>query len=152
MDLFSNFLITGINQKVPTKYGEKRYINFDNAASTPPFNGVLQQLLKDAEWYSSVHRGTGYKSTCTTEKYEMARTNVAQFVQSDISEDVVIFTKNTTDSINKLVHYLPFLPGKIVVYTKMEHHSNELPWQNYPHHCIGLKEGIINLDELEFFL
>lgn len=152
MDIFSNFLVAGMNKKVPTKYGHKRYINFDNAASTPPFNAVLHRLTEDAEWYSSVHRGTGYKSKYTTEKYEQARTIIAEFVKADLAEDVVIFTKNTTDSVNKLVHYLPFLPGDTVVYTRMEHHSNELPWQNHPHHCIGLNNGCINMDEMEFYL
>lgn len=152
MEIFLDHWVVGSDTKVPTIFGEKRYINFDNAASTPPFKNVLQSLINDLDWYSSVHRGAGYKSKYTTEKYELARTVVSQFLKADLNDDVVIFTKNTTDSINKMSHYLSYLPGEIIIYTTMEHHSNELPWQSYPHHCIGLKNDSVDLDELEMFL
>jgi cysteine desulfurase/selenocysteine lyase len=145
-------LIHGYGLKVPTKYGKKRYINLDNAASTPPFTGVISHLNEISAWYSGVHRGAGYKSGYTTEKYEAARETIARFVGADLRHNVVIFTKNTTDSINKVRHYLPYLPGDTVVFTRMEHHSNELPWLDGPHHVIGLDGTTPNLEELEDYL
>ncbi|MCL6590969.1 MAG: aminotransferase class V-fold PLP-dependent enzyme [Firmicutes bacterium] len=145
-------LIYGYTKKVPTKNGLKRYINFDNAASTPAFREVIALICREAQWYASIHRGTGYKSQYSTERYEAARQEIARFVGANPHHDTVIFTKNTTDAINKVSHYLPKLPGAIVVYTQVEHHSNELPWFPYPHHRIGLKGDEIDLGALEQFL
>ena len=145
-------LIYGYEKKILTSHGYKRYINLDNAASTPPFKSVINVLLEDAAWYSSVHRGAGFKSRHTTKNYEESRLTVSRFVGSDPASDVIIFTKNTTDAINKVSHYLPYLPGEIIVYTRLEHHSNELPWINYKHHCVGLKNDEIDLNQLEEYL
>lgn len=145
-------MIYGYNKKVPTDKGYKRYINFDNAASTPPFKTVMEHVLDEAEWYASVHRGTGFKSQYSTRKYEEAREQIAEFVCADLKHDTVIFTKNTTDSINKVAHYLPNLPGEKIIYTRVEHHSNELPWLPMPNICLGLKDGELNLEVLEELL
>lgn len=144
-------LIFGYDKKVPTQEGYKNYVNFDNAASTPPFKAVIHHLLKEAEWYSSIHRGTGYKSRYSTDKYEEARLITGRFVGADPDHDVVIFTKNTTDSIHKVSHYLNNLPGDIVVYTRIEHHSNELPWKKFASFCLDLRDGELDLDRLERF-
>ena len=145
-------LVYGNQLKVPTPKGPKRYINFDNAASTPPFKKVMQLLAEDAAWYASVHRGTGYKSQLTTAKYDAARETVGRFLGYDPKHDVVIFTKNTTEGLNKVRHYLPYLPGELIIYTLLEHHSNELPWQDYP--CLRLesRDNQLDLDELERLL
>lgn len=142
-------LIYGYGQKVPTKYGLKRYLNLDNAASTPPFKDVVELITKESLWYSSIHRGAGYKSQYMTSRYEKSRKIISDFVQADPSHDVVIFTKNTTDSINKIRHYLPYLPGELIIYTRLEHHSNELPWINGKHVIIELKDGQLDLDQLD---
>lgn len=142
-------LIYGYDKKVPTSLGYKNYINFDNAASTPPFKAVIHHLCKEAEWYSSIHRGTGFKSQYSTDKYEEAREITGRFVGADLEHDVVIFTKNTTDSIHKVSHYLENLPGEIIIYTRIEHHSNELPWQKSPSICLGLRNGELDLNLLE---
>jgi cysteine desulfurase/selenocysteine lyase len=144
-------LIYGHSQEVPTRRGPTPYINFDNAASTPPFTRVMEALCREARWYASVHRGAGYKSQYSTQLYEAARQSVGKFVGVDFDHDVVIFTKNTTDSLNKLSHYLPFLSGEQVVYTGVEHHSNELPWASKDSYCIGLDGYQINLAETESY-
>jgi selenocysteine lyase/cysteine desulfurase len=145
-------LIYGYDQKVPTKFGLKRYLNLDNAASAPPFKRIIKLILKESLWYSSIHRGAGYKSRYLTERYEESRKTIADFVNADPNHDVVIFTKNTTDSINKLRHYLPYLPGELVVYTRLEHHSNELPWLDNSSICIELKNDQLDLAQLETVL
>ncbi len=145
-------LIYGFDQKVPTKYGLKRYLNLDNAASTPPFKDVVGLIMKEGSWYSSIHRGAGYKSQYMTSRYEESRKIVSDFVQADPSHDVVIFTKNTTDSLNKVRHYLPYLPGELVIFTRLEHHSNELPWVNCKHFIIELRGDRLDLEQLEMVL
>ncbi|HYH03377.1 MAG TPA: aminotransferase class V-fold PLP-dependent enzyme [Bacillota bacterium] len=142
-------LIYGYEKKVPTPKGLERYINLDNAASTPAFKEVIEHFTNMAAWYAGVHRGTGYKSKQSTELYEAARQTVAEFVGANLAEEAVIFTKNTTDSINKVRHYLPYLNGESVIFSRMEHHSNELPWSGYPNKTIGIVNGQFNLEQLE---
>ena len=64
------------------------------------------------------------------EKYEDARKTVAEFINADKKE--VVFTRNTTESLNLLSYTLPTLlkrGKKEIVLTEMEHHSNLVPWQ-----------------------
>lgn len=122
-------LLVGANTDVPTLTGLKKYINFDNAASTPTFQPIADSVMSFLKWYSNVHRGTGYKSQLSSWAFEQARDLVAEFVHADLDKHVVIFTKNSTEAINKLSHRLPIEKGDIILTTMMEHHSNELPWR-----------------------
>jgi len=122
--------IYGIDRKVPLLSGELvRYVNLDNAASTPPLKRVVEGINALAPFYSSVHRGTGFKSRLCTEAYDRAHEVVARFVGADLSTNTVIFVKNATEAINKLAHRLQAPPDSIVITTAMEHHSNDLPWR-----------------------
>ncbi len=121
--------IVGLDTLVPTVSDKEIYINFDNAASTPPLKSVLKAVNDFAPWYSSVHRGNGYKSRLSTENYEDARRTVGQFVGANPDEHVVIFGKNTTEAINKLSFRLNLKKKDIVVISNLEHHSNDLPWR-----------------------
>jgi selenocysteine lyase/cysteine desulfurase len=128
-----NFLrdqIVGIDQKVPTLSGKKKtYIYLDNAASTPSFRQVANTVNQFLEFYSSVHRGMGFKSLIATEAYDEAHQMIGQFVGADPADQTVIFVRNTTEAINKLASRFPFGPEEIVLYSMMEHHSNDLPWR-----------------------
>jgi hypothetical protein len=74
-------LFTGLNAEVPLLNGERRrFTNLDNAASTPPLKAVQKAVNDFMIYYSSVHRGTGYKSQLSTHVYEMARKTVLKFV------------------------------------------------------------------------
>ncbi len=122
-------LLIGSNTVVPTLHGDKRYINFDNAASTPTFKPIADSLVSFLRWYSNVHRGTGFKSQLASWAFEKSRDMVAEFVKADLKKHVVIFTKNATEAINKLSYRLQFNKDDIILTTLMEHHSNELPWR-----------------------
>jgi len=122
-------LLVGSDTVIPTLHGPQTYINFDNAASTPTFQPILDAVNEFLKWYSNVHRGTGFKSQLSSWAFEEARDIVADFVKADLDRHVVLFTKNSTESINKLSHRLNFEPGDVVLTTLMEHHSNELPWR-----------------------
>ncbi|RKZ06157.1 aminotransferase, partial [Candidatus Fermentibacteria bacterium] len=125
--------IYGINRKVPLLDGTTvRYVNLDNAASTPPLKNVVDGINALAPYYSSVHRGTGFKSRLCTEAYDRAHSVIAEFVGADLSTNTVIFVKNATEAINKLAHRLEAKKDHVVITTRMEHHSNDLPWRfNY---------------------
>ncbi|RME25033.1 MAG: aminotransferase class V-fold PLP-dependent enzyme [Candidatus Zixiibacteriota bacterium] len=122
-------LLVGSDTVVPTLHGSRRYINFDNAASTPTFKPVLEAVNDFMRWYSNVHRGTGFKSQLSSWAYERSRELVAEFVGADLNKQVVIYTKNSTEAINKLSHRLALKRSDVVLTTLMEHHSNELPWR-----------------------
>jgi selenocysteine lyase/cysteine desulfurase len=109
------------------------YINFDNAASTPTLQDVLDTVNEFMRWYSSVHRGTGFKSKVATQAYDDARRIVADFVGAKLNDYTVIFGKNTTDAINKLSYRLQLNRDDVVLVSLLEHHSNDLPWRAQAH-------------------
>jgi len=122
--------IVGIDQQVPLLDGSfTTYTNLDNSASTPAFQRVKQKTDELYNWYSSVHRGSGFKSLLCTHLYDEAREVVLSFVDADPESECVIFCKNTTEAINQLASIFPFQPGDMVLTTGMEHHSDDLPWR-----------------------
>ena len=100
-------LVVGADTKIPLFNGQfVTAINFDNAASTPPFVSVMEEINKFSTLYSSIHRGTGYKSRVSSQIFEEARSNILDFVNANPAQDTVIFVKNTTEAINKLSYRL----------------------------------------------
>jgi selenocysteine lyase/cysteine desulfurase len=142
----------GVDLPVPVAGGGTvTGINFDNAASTPPLKRVRDAVNGFSEVYSSVHRGTGYKSRLATEAYEQARELVARFLGVDQSSQVVIFVKGTTDALNRIAAQQARLDGREVLVTEMEHHADLLPWRHRSGHVmVGLSEdGHIDLEAIE---
>lgn len=125
-------LFIGVDLPIPVLNGDFRpYINLDNAASTPALRLAQETIDAFMPYYSSVHRGTGYKSQISTFAYEHSRQSVLKFLGADPGVHTCIFGKNTTEAINKLARRFPFTPQRNVVLTSgMEHHSNDLPWRN----------------------
>jgi cysteine desulfurase/selenocysteine lyase len=80
---------------------------------------------------ANIHRGVHTLAEESTTAYELARQRVAEFIGAP-SPRQVIFTRNTTESIN-LVAYTwgraNLTAGDVVILTEMEHHSNLVPWQ-----------------------
>jgi len=142
----------GVDLPVPVYGGATATgINFDNAASTPPLNRVRDMVTTFSDLYSSVHRGTGYKSRLSTEAYEQARELVARFLNVDEKDQVVIFVKGTTDALNRIAAAEARLDGRQVLVTEMEHHADLLPWRHRSGHMmVGLSdEGHIDLEAIE---
>ncbi len=147
--------IVGIDQVVPVLDGSLQpYINFDNAASTPTLQDVLDTVNEFMRWYSSVHRGTGFKSKVATQAYDDARRLVADFVGANPDDHTVIFGKNTTDAINKLSYRLPLKQDDVVLVSLLEHHSNDLPWRARAHveHIKADELGRLDVADLDRLL
>ncbi|OZC47010.1 cysteine desulfurase [Rhodococcus sp. WWJCD1] len=116
--------VSGTDLQVPlVQGGSCTYANFDYAASAPALAAVTDRIADLLPFYSSVHRGAGYASRVSTAAYEKARVTVADFVGAQ-KDSVVVFTRNTTDSLNLLA---ACVPGDTVV-LDIEHHANLLPW------------------------
>jgi cysteine desulfurase / selenocysteine lyase len=126
-------LVAGVETAVPLHNGRPvTAINFDNAATTPPFISVLEEIINFAPWYSSVHRGAGYKSRISSNLYETSREIIANFVKADLKHHTIIYVKNSTEAINKLASRFTEKSKKnVILSTFMEHHSNDLPWRNH---------------------
>jgi selenocysteine lyase/cysteine desulfurase len=121
--------LIGDGQLVPCVDGSERpYIGLDGAASTGALPSVAARVNDFLPWYSSVHRGAGYKSRLSTASYEAARQAALRFAGRDGGSDVAIICRNTTEAINHLAYRLRLGPGEVVVTTVVEHHANLLPW------------------------
>ena len=119
--------VVGQDAVVPLLGGRRGpYVNLDYAASAPALEAVHDAVEEFLPWYSSVHRGAGWKSQLSTAAYEAARHDVARFVGAR-SDDVVVFTRNTTDAMNLLASALP--DDCHVIAFGSEHHANMLPWR-----------------------
>jgi selenocysteine lyase/cysteine desulfurase len=101
-----------------------RFVNFDYAASAPPLASVHRAVTNALAHYASIHRGQSYLSRVSTAAYERARETIAVSTHAR-ADDVVIFTRNTTDALNLLASAVP---GR-VVHLDIEHHANLLPWR-----------------------
>jgi selenocysteine lyase/cysteine desulfurase len=118
--------VSGCDVQVPlVQGGTCTYANFDYAASAPALASVTDRISELLPFYASVHRGAGYASRISTTSYEDSRESVSRFVGAD-EDQVVVFTRNTTDSINLLAGAVP---GDVVV-LDIEHHANLLPWKS----------------------
>ena len=131
--------VTGAEIQAPLiQGGHIRYANLDYGASAPALSVVSAYLNEILPYYASVHRGAGYASQISTSVYENSRNIVRDFVGGR-SDDSVIFTRNTTDSLNLLAGCLPAAGGRHigeVLYLDIEHHANLLPWQGVPHRSV----------------
>jgi cysteine desulfurase/selenocysteine lyase len=80
---------------------------------------------------ANIHRGIHHLAEEATALYEDARARIAKFINSPSSRQI-IFTRNTTESINLVSHTWGkknLQAGDLVILTEMEHHSNLVPWQ-----------------------
>lgn len=106
----------------------KDIIYFDNACMTLRPQQVIDKLTEYYRDYPgcagrSVHR----ISARVTAEYEGVRDTIADYINAP-DKNGVIYTKNTTESINVISHSFPFEKGDVVLGTDHEHNSNIVPW------------------------
>ncbi|GAB2652712.1 aminotransferase class V-fold PLP-dependent enzyme [Nocardia goodfellowii] len=130
--------VSGDDLQVPlVQGGTTTYANFDYAASAPALAQVTDRVQQLLPFYASVHRGAGYASRISTESYEAARGSVTRFLDA-ADDQVVVFTRNTTDSLNLLA---ACVPGDTVV-LDIEHHANFLPWTKHGRRVVRAADTI----------
>jgi len=107
-------------------------VYLDSTATTHKPVQVIQAM---SDYYlrsnANIHRGIHVLAEEATALYEGARQRVADFIGAP-SHRQVIFTRNTTESINLVAMTWGrsvLKTGDVVVLTEMEHHSNLVPWQ-----------------------
>ena len=108
-------------------------VYLDSAATSQKPTVVINSLKDFYEnENANIQRGIYDLSEQATKKYNEARLTIANFINAKPNE--IIFTRNTTESINflsnTLKEILPESKDEIVL-TEMEHHSNLVPWQQF---------------------
>jgi len=103
----------------------------DNAATTQKPNVVID-AIGDCyrHHYGPVHRGLYPLAEEASKCYEIARGIVAKFIAAPSEQ--LIFTRSATESINMVAQGWArsrLRQGDQIWVTRMEHHSNYLPWQ-----------------------
>ncbi len=106
-------------------------VYLDSAASAQRPYQVLEAIRLHYETsHANVHRGAHELSVRATDAYEGARRIVADHIGADVAE--IVFVRGTTEGINLVAGSWGAVnvgPGDEIVLTKMEHHSNLVPWQ-----------------------
>lgn len=117
--------VAALRADFPTLRSEEVYL--DSVASSltplPVVEAMTEYYLK---YRANIHRGTYDLSMRASERYDAAVRAVAGFVGALPQE--IVFTQNTTHSINLVAHTLDFQSGDEIVLTSLEHTSNMAPW------------------------
>jgi cysteine desulfurase / selenocysteine lyase len=107
-------------------------VYLDNAATTQKPEAVIEAI---SNYYrhdnANVHRGAHTLSDRATVAFESARENVAHFINSPRSNQV-IWVRGATEAINLVAHSWgrnTLNPGDKILVSYLEHHANIVPWQ-----------------------
>ncbi len=103
----------------------------DSAATAQKPRAVIAAVARAlGEDYATVHRGVYRRSADMTAAFEAARARVARFIGA--REDGIVFTRGATEAINLVAQAwggANLRPGDRILLTRLEHHSNIVPWQ-----------------------
>ena len=102
-------------------------MNLDYAASTPVMADVWEAVEAFVPWYSSVHRGTGFKSQVATDAFEDARADVARSSARAERRRRLRAQHHRGDQRAR-----GGAAGRHAgALTPVEHHANMLPWRQH---------------------
>ncbi|MGL5327821.1 MAG: aminotransferase class V-fold PLP-dependent enzyme [Peptostreptococcaceae bacterium] len=130
-------------------------INFDNGATTPPLESVVQIIKDNIKNYGPIARGVGYKGEYCTDLFEKSRNDILSFFNlKDSKTHTVLFTKSDTESLNLLAKILIKSKDDIVLTSRLEHHANDLPFRKYGKvvYVEPNELGRIDVDDIEEML
>jgi cysteine desulfurase / selenocysteine lyase len=133
------------------KINGKDLVYLDNASTTQKPYTVIDSITDFYSNYNSnIHRAVYQLAEEATKMYEQSREKIAKFINARPEE--IIFTRNTTESINLIAHSWARLNLKRddgVAITEIEHHSNIVPWQILSQE-IGTRLEYVGIDENGF--
>jgi cysteine desulfurase / selenocysteine lyase len=131
----SSFSARRVRADIPLLQREingRKITYLDSGASSLQPNAVIDAMSRYYELrHANVHRGVYQTANEATEAYEGSRAAVAAFLNAPGGADEVVFTKNTTESINLIARSWGAAnlgEGDVVLVTEMEHHANIVPW------------------------
>jgi cysteine desulfurase/selenocysteine lyase len=107
-------------------------IYLDSAASSQKPRAVIESQREYlSHFHSNIHRGAHALATQATDAFEGARETVREYFNASKSSEIV-FTSGATDSINLVAGTWGrsnLKSDSIILLTRLEHHSNIVPWQ-----------------------
>jgi cysteine desulfurase/selenocysteine lyase len=113
------------------KMNGKPLVYLDNAATSQKPKEVIAALDDYYRTYNAnIHRGLYKISEKATGEYVNSKIKVAKFINADSMQEI-IYTKNTTESINLVALSWGdsnLKKGDHILISEMEHHSNIVPW------------------------
>lgn len=132
---------------VPTMEGEKQFVNLDNSASTPTFIPI----------WNAFRHAIRLPEQRKQDLVREVKTICSEILGAPLDTYDIIFTKNTTESINLVSESLANESEKdidpAVLISILEHSSNDLPWRMASKMSLirlGIDaDGFIDLAELE---
>jgi len=137
-------MLNNIKKRFPVFKQKPKLVFFDTAASALKVDTMINSIMECYSYeYANIHRGIYELSSKLTKKYEDSRKLVSKFINSPSSSNI-IFTKSATEGINLVSSCLSnnyFQDGDEVLLTKLEHHSNLVPW-----HLVSKKIKIVTVD------
>jgi len=111
---------------------DRPIVYLDSASSALQPHAVIDAMAKYYETtHANVHRGVYATAEEATHLYENARLVVGRFIGAPEPAHEIVFTKNTTESLNLVAHTWArtnLLAGDPILLTEMEHHANIVPW------------------------
>lgn len=139
-----------IKNDFPIFSSDPTLVYLDSTATSLKPRSVIEKTTEYyAQYSANVFRGIYKISEKATEEYEETRKITAEFIGSS-NPDEVIFTRNTTESLNLVAYSLGRLiieEDDEVVATIMDHHSNFVPWQQLAAENGGIFKVIDVTDE-----
>ncbi len=115
------------------KVNGKPLVWLDNAATTQKPQQVIDRISQFyATENSNIHRAAHELAARATDAFEAAREKVRRFLGAG-SVGEIVFTRGTTESINLVAQSYggsQLNEGDEIILTRMEHHSNIVPWQH----------------------
>jgi cysteine desulfurase/selenocysteine lyase len=102
-------------------------IYLDSASTSPtPRCAVEAMEAYFFKFGANYGRGAYNLARQTTETFEKTREQLGDFL--GVPAEQVVFTRNTTESINLVARGICWKEGDEVITTSLEHHANLLPW------------------------
>lgn len=133
------------------KINGRDLVYLDNASTTQKPYSVINSISDFYSNYNSnIHRAVYQLAEEATELYEQSRKKIANFI--NVRPEEIIFTRNTTESINLIAHSWArsnLKKDDVIAITEIEHHSNIVPWQILCQE-IGTRLEYVGIDESGF--
>jgi cysteine desulfurase/selenocysteine lyase len=140
---------------------DRPIVYLDSASSALQPLSVIDAMTRYYETtHANVHRGVYATAEAATALYERARVVAGRFIGAPDPAHEIVFTKNTTESLNLVAHSwgrANLRAGDAILLTEMEHHANIVPWMILSEEIGGLDiryipidgEGRLALDDLD---
>lgn len=113
-------------------FDKNEIIYLDSAASSQKPLSVIESINEVyANNYANIHRGVYKLSQTATDMHENAREIVKKFINASSVKEI-IFVRGATEAINLVassVAEMNVSPGDEIILSRLEHHSNIVPWQ-----------------------